>query len=188
MEGTKYFSIAWTDVTGSRMLLKLCIVYVVLAQLLNSVSACTCSWGASDQRQICDASYAFRAVVEEEIPQTPEIPDWARDEPDVNPDNFIYFYKYRVKVEEVFKKPTSVHVSGTIIVQTPRMPGMCVLTLPVGNEVLLTGFGDGNTAWDANACSWVQMWEEVTSDSKMMLRKGIESIDCSAIARPRWSG
>ncbi|KAL3832588.1 hypothetical protein ACJMK2_024220 [Sinanodonta woodiana] len=170
------------------MLLKLYIVCGVLAQLLNTVCACTCIWGASDEHRFCDASYAFRAVVQEEIPQTPEIPEWARDEPDVDPDNFIYFYKYKVKVVEVFKKPPSVDVSGTILVQTPRMPGMCILTLPVGNEVLLTGFGDGNPAWDANACSWVQTWGEVTSASQMMLRKGVESIDCTAIARPWWRG
>ncbi|KAL3853936.1 hypothetical protein ACJMK2_013231 [Sinanodonta woodiana] len=170
------------------MLLKLYIVCGVLSQLLNTVCACTCIWGASDEQQFCDASYAFRAVVQEEIPQTPEIPEWARDEPDVDPDNFIYIYKYKVKVVEVFKKPPSVDVSGTIIVQTPRMPGMCILTLPVGDEVLLTGFGDGNPAWESNACSWVQMWEEVTSASQMMLRKGVEGIDCTAIARPWWRG
>ncbi|KAL3853919.1 hypothetical protein ACJMK2_013215 [Sinanodonta woodiana] len=166
------------------MLLTLCIVCGVLVQLLNTVSACTCRWGASNERRFCDASFAFRAVVQEEIPQTPEIPDWARDEPDVDPDNFIYFYKYKVKVEEIFKKPPSVDVSGTIIVQTPRMPGMCILTLPVGDEVLLTGFGDGNPAWDANACSWVQMWEEVTPASQVMLRKGIKNTACSARAFP----
>ncbi|KAL3853916.1 hypothetical protein ACJMK2_013212 [Sinanodonta woodiana] len=170
------------------MLLKLCIVCGVLAQLLNTVCACTCLSGASDERQFCDASFAFRAVVQEEIPQTPEIPDWARDDPDLTPDNFIYFYKYKVRIEEVFKKPPSVDVSGTIIVQTPRMPGMCILTLPVGDELLLTGFGDGNPDWETNSCSWVKPWDDVTVESKVMLMKGVESIDCAGIARPGCRG
>ncbi len=163
------------------MLLKLFIICGLLAQLLSTVCACTCFQGQSDERRFCDASFAVRAVVLEDIPQIPEIPEWAKGYPDLNQERFIYFYQYKVKVEEVFKKPPSVDIPSTIVVQTPRQPGMCIRTLTVGNELLLTGFGDGNSAWETNACSWVRSWGEVTAASKEMLRKGIESVDCTAV-------
>ncbi|KAK3594312.1 hypothetical protein CHS0354_018975 [Potamilus streckersoni] len=169
------------------MLLKLFIICGLLCQLLNTVCACSCSWGASDERRFCDASFAIRAVVLEEIPQNPDIPEWAKGYPELDPELFIYFYQYKVKVEEVFKKPPSVDIPSTIVVQTPRQQGMCILTLTVGKEVLLTGFGDGNPAWEANGCSWVRSWEEVTTASKDMLRKGINHVDCKAIQRPWWT-